>query len=96
MHPSLHAIAPVHTRAVASFQHTGLERGAALARDLAWFQETFGLVPPPPSADSPGAVYAALLRQMASDDPPAFICHYYNQYFAHTAGGRMIGNKVGS
>jgi hypothetical protein len=24
----------------------------------------------------------------------AFICHYYNFYFAHTAGGRMIGSKV--
>lgn len=28
------------------------------------------------------------------NNPPAFICHYYNHYFAHTAGGRMIGAKV--
>ena len=26
--------------------------------------------------------------------PQAFICHFYNVYFAHTAGGRMIGKKV--
>lgn len=31
---------------------------------------------------------------MAVDDPPAFVCHYYNYYFAHTAGGRMIGSKA--
>ena len=22
------------------------------------------------------------------------MCHFYNTYFAHTAGGRMIGSKV--
>ena len=25
---------------------------------------------------------------------PAFVCHFYNQYFAHTAGGLMIGKKM--
>ena len=25
---------------------------------------------------------------------PAFVCHFYNHYFAHTAGGRMIGKKM--
>ena len=25
-----------------------------------------------------------------------FICHFYNFYFAHTAGGRMIGSKISS
>jgi len=25
---------------------------------------------------------------------PKFMCHYYNHYFAHTAGGRMIGKKM--
>lgn len=38
--------------------------------------------------------YSRLLKELAANDPPAFICHYYNFYFAHTAGGRMIGNKV--
>jgi heme oxygenase len=47
-------------------------------------------------ADGPGNTYAALLHKLGKEDPPAFICHYYNFYFAHTAGGRMIGNKVGA
>jgi len=25
---------------------------------------------------------------------PSFVCHYYNHYFAHTAGGRMIGKQM--
>ena len=25
---------------------------------------------------------------------PAFACHYYNFYFAHTAGGKMIGRRM--
>ena len=37
-----------------------------------------------------------LLRELADKDPPAFLCHFYNIYFAHTAGGRMIGAKVAS
>ena len=37
-----------------------------------------------------------LLRELAATDPPAFICHFYNVYFAHSAGGRMIGKKVSS
>ena len=37
-----------------------------------------------------------LLRDLAAKDPPAFICHFYNIYFAHSAGGRMIGKKVSS
>lgn len=27
-----------------------------------------------------------LLRELAVSSPPAFICHYYNHYFAHTGG----------
>lgn len=37
-----------------------------------------------------------LLKQLAEEDPPVFLCHFYNIYFAHTAGGRMIGTKVAS
>lgn len=32
--------------------------------------------------------------ELSEKDPQAFICHFYNIYFAHTAGGRMIGSKV--
>jgi hypothetical protein len=34
------------------------------------------------------------VKGLASADPPVFICHFYNTYFAHTAGGRMIGAKL--
>jgi heme oxygenase (biliverdin-producing, ferredoxin) len=54
----------------------------------------YGVVPPAPAPDGPGNTYAAFLTALAKDDAPAFICHYYNFYFAHTAGGRMIGAKV--
>lgn len=38
--------------------------------------------------------YARLAADLAVNDPPTFICHFYNFYFAHTAGGRMIGKKM--
>lgn len=78
----------------APFRNSGLERSAALAADIAWFKQTYGLVPGPVTADGPGMTYAKLLADLAVSDPPGFICHYYNFYFAHTAGGRMIGNKI--
>jgi len=76
------------------FQNTGLERAAPLAKDIAWMAETYGLSVPEVQADGPGATYSKLLEELAESNPPAFICHYYNTYFAHTAGGRMIGSKV--
>ncbi len=36
------------------------------------------------------------LSELAANDAPGFLCHWYNVYFAHTAGGRMIGTKVAS
>lgn len=80
----------------AQFTNTGLERGAALERDIAWMTSTFGIARPETDPEGPGATYAALLRTLATSDPPAFICHYYNIYFAHSAGGRMIGSKMSS
>ncbi|KAF3504936.1 hypothetical protein F2Q69_00041281, partial [Brassica cretica] len=36
--------------------------------------------------------YSLYLKDIAENDPPAFICHFYNIYFGHSAGGgRMIG-----
>lgn len=32
--------------------------------------------------------------EVSQTEPQVFICHFYNTYFAHTAGGRMIGSKV--
>ena len=50
---------------------------------------------PQAAVDGPGAIYAKKIEEAAKTDAPAFICHYYNFFFAHTAGGRMIGSKVG-
>lgn len=50
-----------------------------------------GMLPPPTES---AVEYAALLKRMVGSSLPAFVCHFYNHYFAHTAGGRMIGRKV--
>lgn len=76
------------------FRGTGLERTQALAEDLRWFKEKYDMDPAETGDEGPGAQYAAELRKLAASDPPAFICHFYNVYFAHTAGGRMIGVKM--
>lgn len=73
---------------------TGLERAQNLAEDLQWLRDECGDTIPEPLPDGPGTQYAALLRQLAGEDPPRFLCHYYNLQFAHAAGGRMIGKMV--
>lgn len=38
---------------------------------------------------------AAQLKEMiAAGELEKFVCHFYNFYFAHTAGGRMIGQRM--
>lgn len=75
----------------AEFRNTGLERSESLAKDLEWFKEQGHAIPEP---SSPGVNYALYLEELSKKDPQAFICHFYNIYFAHSAGGRMIGKKV--
>ena len=75
--------------ALESFRVTGLERAAALRADLQFLSSTYSLTIPPPGPHGPG--YSAHLRELAAESLPKFVCHYYNHYFAHTAGGRMIG-----
>jgi heme oxygenase len=75
-----------------AFVNTGLERTEGLSKDIAWLEATHGLKAP--VADGPGAEYAAFLKDLAERSPPEFICHFYNVYFAHSAGGKMIGRKV--
>jgi heme oxygenase len=75
----------------AVFRNTGLERSEKLAKDLEWFKEQGHTIPEP---SSPGVNYAEYLKELSEKDPQAFLCHFYNVYFAHTAGGRMIGKKV--
>ncbi|KAL3532333.1 hypothetical protein ACH5RR_005854 [Cinchona calisaya] len=75
----------------AEFRNTGLERSENLAKDLEWFKEQGHAIPEP---SMPGVNYARYLEELSEKDPQAFICHFYNIYFAHSAGGRMIGKKV--
>ncbi|XP_041003247.1 heme oxygenase 1, chloroplastic [Juglans microcarpa x Juglans regia] len=75
----------------AEFRNTGLERSEKLAKDLEWFKEQGHAIPEP---STPGVTYAQYLKELSEKDPQAFLCHFYNVYFAHSAGGRMIGKKV--
>ncbi|KAK4265196.1 hypothetical protein QN277_026279 [Acacia crassicarpa] len=77
--------------AYAEFRNTGLERSVSLAKDLEWFREQGHTIP---EHSSPGLTYSQYLLELSAKDPQAFICHFYNIYFAHSAGGRMIGKKV--
>ncbi|KAK1420978.1 hypothetical protein QVD17_22989 [Tagetes erecta] len=82
-----------HFPEYAEFKNTGLERAGKLEEDLKWFKEQGHLIPEPLS---PGIDYSVYVEELSKKDPQAFICHFYNTYFAHTAGGRMIGKKVAS
>ena len=78
---------------LAVFRHTGLERTAALETDIRFLMDEYELERP--SVGAKGTAYATLLREIAARDAvPEFMCHYYNYYFAHTAGGRMIGKQM--
>ena len=78
--------------AFSSFRDSGLERAEPLRKDIAWFEQQ-GVAAP--TVAPQGATYATMLREMvAAGDLEAFVCHFYNFYFAHTAGGRMIGKRM--
>lgn len=82
------------TDVLAPFRATGLERTAALDADIAWF-ESEGL--PTPAVGAAGLEYAATIRALADAKAwPRLVCHFYNFYFAHTAGGQMIGKMMGA
>uniref|UniRef100_A0A804R3V9 Ig-like domain-containing protein n=1 Tax=Zea mays TaxID=4577 RepID=A0A804R3V9_MAIZE len=76
---------------VQGYWFSGLERSEPLGRDLEWFRQQGHAVPEP---SAPGIAYASFLVELSEKNPPAFVCHFYNVYFAHAAGGRIIGKKV--
>ncbi|KAL9244181.1 hypothetical protein vseg_017984 [Gypsophila vaccaria] len=80
-----------HDVSYAYFRKTGLERSESLARDLEWFGERNMLIPEP---SSPGVSYAAYLKELSEKSPPLFLCHFYNIYFSHIAGGQVIAKQV--
>lgn len=75
---------------LAVFRNTGLERTMPLEKDIQFMVRVYGLKRP--DVGQAGRDYALFLRSITSI--PEFVCHYYNFYFAHTAGGRMIGKQM--
>lgn len=73
-----------------SLRNTGLERVKPLSIDIEYMISEYNLQRP--SVGRPGKEYAEAMRQITSI--PEFMCHFYNHYFAHTAGGRMIGKQM--
>lgn len=78
---------------LAPFKYTGLERTKALKDDLKWFTE-YDKTLTIPACGPNGIAYSEFLTNLATESIPKFMCHYYNHYFAHTAGGKMIGKRM--
>lgn len=78
---------------MAPFRDTGLERTKPLEIDIDFLAKEYGLERP--KVGAMGAEYAKEIRRIAKEGTvPELMCHYYNHYFAHTAGGRMIGKQM--
>jgi hypothetical protein len=70
---------------LALFRNTGLERVAPLETDIEFMTSEYKLERP--QVGQPGLNYAQEIRRMGKEGLiPEFMCHYYNHYFAHTAG----------
>eukprot|EP00563_Minutocellus_polymorphus_P005536 CAMPEP_0181031454 /NCGR_PEP_ID=MMETSP1070-20121207/6240_1 /TAXON_ID=265543 /ORGANISM="Minutocellus polymorphus, Strain NH13" /LENGTH=289 /DNA_ID=CAMNT_0023108831 /DNA_START=50 /DNA_END=919 /DNA_ORIENTATION=+ len=75
------------------YRNTGLERVKALDEDIAFICSEYGVARP--EIGEYGNTYAKEIRKLAKDGKvPELMCHYYNHYFAHTAGGIMIGKAM--
>jgi heme oxygenase len=78
--------------------NTGLERNERLETDIQFMVDEFDLSRP--EVGERGLSYAKEIKdnmtQNGKEGIPEFMCHYYNYYFAHTAGGRMIGKQMAS
>jgi heme oxygenase len=82
---------------LASLQNTGLERVLPLEADINFIVDEYNI--PRPTVGKHGKEYALLINELIPDangSVPEFICHFYNFYFAHLAGGRMFGKKMSS
>ncbi|VEU37884.1 unnamed protein product [Pseudo-nitzschia multistriata] len=78
---------------LAVFRNSPLDRVVALDTDIDFMVKEYSLEKP--SVGKAGQDYADVIRALGkADSIPEFLCHYYNYYFAHTAGGRMIGKQM--
>ncbi len=77
------------------FCNTKLERGDVLDIDIEFMVKEYGL--DRPDVGKMGLDYGNMLNKIADkgkEGIPELMCHWYNYYFAHTAGGRMIGKQM--
>jgi heme oxygenase (biliverdin-producing, ferredoxin) len=97
-------------QALTVFRATGLERTIPLQTDIQYLVDTYHLPRPnvgragreyaqslrrilePPHHQYGGGTEDT--GRTSTNFIPQFVCHYYNFYFAHTAGGRMIGKQM--
>ncbi len=78
---------------LAVFRNSPLDRVKALDADIDFIGSEYDVKKP--DVGKFGQDYANVIRQLGKDGAVAeFMCHYYNFYFAHTAGGRMIGKQM--
>ncbi|XP_065849257.1 uncharacterized protein [Euphorbia lathyris] len=47
-----------------------------------------------PGPSSPGLSYVKYLEELADNSAPLFLCHFYNIYFSHIAGGQVIAKQI--
>lgn len=73
------------------FANTGLERLSAIDKDIAYLNN-IGIQTPEPTTAA--TKYVEYLRALEDSKPESVLCHWYNYYFAHSAGGRMIGRLM--
>lgn len=81
------------TPSLYTLNNTGMERVDAIQKDIQWLLE-FDSTLYIPTVAEPGKTYSAYLKTLVLTNYPGFICHFYNQYFAHTAGGMRIGLNI--
>ena len=81
------------TPSLYTLNNTGMERVDAIQKDIQWLLE-FDSTLHIPTVAEPGKNYSAYLKTLVLTNYPGFICHFYNQYFAHTAGGMRIGLNI--
>ena len=67
------------------FETTGLDRSTALKEDVVWMTQFDSTLTIPECGPS-GIAYSEYIKDLAKESVPKFMCHYYNHYFAHTAG----------
>lgn len=84
-HPS--TTHPIFSR----FVDNGLERLDALEKDMTYLNG-MGISTPEPTAAATS--YITYMRNLLENKPESLLCHWYNYYFAHSAGGRMIGRLM--